>query len=113
MTCDLRRLRLKGFISRKPGTTRYELTPYGRHTIQISGQGRLPEKVLPPHQRGATHPMKAIDLPTEQVQERRPTRLKPGAPDGDLISDGDMDPARCQPPDPFHSVKHAPCEETL
>jgi len=29
MTYDLRRLRLKGLISRKPGTTRYRLTPYG------------------------------------------------------------------------------------
>jgi len=29
MTYDLRRLRLKGIVFRKPGTTRYTLTPYG------------------------------------------------------------------------------------
>ena len=32
MTYDLRRLRLKRFICRKPGTTCYELTSYVRHT---------------------------------------------------------------------------------
>ena len=29
ITCDLRRLRLKGIIARQPRTTRYFMTPYG------------------------------------------------------------------------------------
>jgi hypothetical protein len=33
MTYDLRRLRLKGIISRVPSTNRYLLTPYGRRVV--------------------------------------------------------------------------------
>jgi hypothetical protein len=35
MTYDLRRLRLKGIISRKPHTTKYMLTPYGYRVAQF------------------------------------------------------------------------------
>jgi hypothetical protein len=35
MTYDLRRLRLKGIISRKPNTTKYILTPYGYRVTQF------------------------------------------------------------------------------
>ena len=35
MTYDLRRLRLKGILARQPGTTRYDLTPYGVQAVQF------------------------------------------------------------------------------
>ena len=61
MTCDLRRLRLKGFISRKPGTTRYELTPYGRHTSLFLA--RLYQRVLRPGLAAAVEPPWKTDVP--------------------------------------------------
>jgi hypothetical protein len=35
MTYDLRRLRLKGIISKKPNTTQYFMTPYGYRVTQF------------------------------------------------------------------------------
>jgi len=61
MTCDLRRLRLKGFISRKPGTTRYELTPYGRHPSFFLA--RLYQRVLRPGLAAAVEPPWKTDVP--------------------------------------------------
>ena len=61
MTYDLRRLRLKGFISRKPGTTRYELTPYGRHTSLFLA--RLYQRVLRPGLAAAVEPPWKTDIP--------------------------------------------------
>lgn len=54
MTYDLRRLRLKGFICRKPRTTCYELTPYGRHTSLFLA--RLYQRVLRPGLAAAVEP---------------------------------------------------------
>ena len=61
MTYDLRRLRLKGFISRKPGTTCYELTPYGRHTSLFLA--RLYQRVLRPGLVAAVEPPWKTDIP--------------------------------------------------
>jgi len=67
MTYDLRRLRLKGMIWRKPGTNRYELTPYGRNTSLFLA--RLYQRVLrpglsaaiePPWKLEPPHPLRAI-----------------------------------------------------
>ena len=58
---DLRRLRLKGFISRKPGTTRYELTPDGRHTSLFLA--RLYQRVLRPAMAAAAEPPWKADIP--------------------------------------------------
>jgi hypothetical protein len=61
MTYDLRRLRLKGFISRKEGTTRYELTPYGRNASLFLA--RLYQRVLRPGLAAAVEPPWKVDVP--------------------------------------------------
>jgi hypothetical protein len=61
MTYDLRRLRLKGFIGRKPRTTRYELTPYGRHTSLFLA--RLYQRVLRPALAAAAESPGKTDVP--------------------------------------------------
>ena len=54
MTYDLRRLRLKGLICRKPGTHSYELTPYGRNTSLFLS--RIYQRVLRPGLAAAIEP---------------------------------------------------------
>jgi hypothetical protein len=61
MTYDLRRLRLKGLICRRPGTTRYELTPYGRNTSLFLA--RLYQRVLRPGLAAAVEPPWKVDVP--------------------------------------------------
>jgi hypothetical protein len=61
MTYDLRRLRRKGFIGRQPGTTRYELTPDGRHTSLFLV--RLYQRVLRPGLAAAVQPPWKVDVP--------------------------------------------------
>jgi hypothetical protein len=61
MTYDLRRLRLKGLICRKPGTSRYELTPYGRNTSLFLA--RLYQRVLRPGLAAAVEPPWKVDVP--------------------------------------------------
>lgn len=61
MTYDLRRLRLKGRICRKPGTTRYELTPYGRNTRRFLV--RLYQRVLRPGLSVAVEPRGKVVVP--------------------------------------------------
>jgi hypothetical protein len=61
MTDDLRRLRLKGLIYRKPGSSRYELTPYGRNTSLFLA--RLYQRVLRPGLAAAVEPPWKVDVP--------------------------------------------------
>jgi len=61
MTYDLRRLRLKGLICRKPGTTRYELTPYGRNTSLFLA--RLYQRVFRPGLAAAVEPPCKVEVP--------------------------------------------------
>ncbi|MDH7502686.1 MAG: hypothetical protein QHJ82_08245 [Verrucomicrobiota bacterium] len=61
MTYDLRRLRLKGLICRKPGTSRYELTPYGRSISLFLA--RLYQRVLRPGLAAAAEPPCHVDVP--------------------------------------------------
>jgi hypothetical protein len=61
MTYDLRRLRLKGLICRKPGTSRYELTPYGRNTSLF--RARLDQRVLRPGLAAAVESPWKVDVP--------------------------------------------------
>jgi len=61
MTYDLRRLRLKGFICRKPGTTCYEVTPYGRTTSLFLA--RLYQRVLRPGLAAAAEPPWKVPVP--------------------------------------------------
>jgi hypothetical protein len=61
MTYDLRRLRLKGLICRKPGTSRYELTPYGRNASLFLA--RLYQRVLRPGLTAAVEPPWKVDVP--------------------------------------------------
>ena len=70
MTDDLRRLRRKGFICRKAGTTRYELTPYGRNASLFLA--RLFQRVLRPGLDAAVEPPWKGDGPhplREKLQE--------------------------------------------
>jgi hypothetical protein len=60
MTCDLRRLRRKGLIARQSGSTRYELTPYGRHTSLFLV--RLYQRVLRPGLAAAVEPPWKVDM---------------------------------------------------
>ena len=61
MTYDLRRLRLKGLITRKPGSTCYELTPYGRNMSLFLS--RLYQRVLRPGLSAAVEPPWKVDTP--------------------------------------------------
>jgi len=61
MTYDLRRLRLKGLICRQPGTTRYELTPYGRNTSLFLA--RLYQRVLRPGLAATVEPPWKLEVP--------------------------------------------------
>jgi hypothetical protein len=61
MTYDLRRLRRKGFICRQSGSTRYELTPYGRHPSLFLV--RLYQRVLRPGLAPAVEPPWKVDVP--------------------------------------------------
>ena len=61
MTYDLRRLRLKGLICRKSGTTVYELTPYGRYLSLFLS--RLYQRVLRPGLSAAVEPPWKVDVP--------------------------------------------------
>jgi len=61
MTYDLRRLRLKGLICRKSGTTAYELTPYGRYLSLFLS--RLYQRVLRPGLSAAVEPPWKVDVP--------------------------------------------------
>jgi hypothetical protein len=61
MTYDLRRLRRKGFICRQSGSTRYELTAYGRHTSLFLV--RLYQRVLRPGLAAAVEPPWKVDVP--------------------------------------------------
>jgi len=61
MTYDLRRLRLNGLITRKPGTTCYELTPYGRNMSLFLS--RLYQRVLRAGLSAAVEPPWKVDTP--------------------------------------------------
>ena len=70
MTYDLRRLRRKGFICRQAGSTRYELTPYGRYTSLFLV--RLYQRVLRPGLAAALEPPSKVDVPhplRDKIQE--------------------------------------------
>jgi len=70
MTYDLRRLRRKGFICRQSGSTRYELTPYGRYTSLFLV--RLYQRVLRPGLAAAVEPPWKVDVPhplRDKIQE--------------------------------------------
>jgi hypothetical protein len=63
-TYDLRRLRLKGFIERVPGTHRYQVTPYGRRTATFFS--RLTTRVVVPtltELDGVTRPARRTPTP--------------------------------------------------
>ena len=61
MTYDLRRLRLKGLICRRPGTSRYERTPYGRNTRLFLA--RLYQRVFRPGLAAAVEPPCKVEVP--------------------------------------------------
>lgn len=67
MTYDLRRLRLKGFIYRKPKTNSYELTPFGRNASLFLA--RLYQRVLRPGLAAAIEPPWKVE-PSHPLREK-------------------------------------------
>lgn len=61
MTYDLRRLRLKGIITRRPGTNTYFLTPYGRNTCLFLS--RLYNRVLRPGLAASIESPSKVEMP--------------------------------------------------
>jgi hypothetical protein len=67
MTYDLRRLRLKGLICRKPKTNSYELTPYGRNASLFLA--RVYQRVLRPGLAAAVEPPWNVE-PSHPLREK-------------------------------------------
>jgi len=73
-TYDLRRLRLKGLIIRKPGTTCYELPPSGRNmSVFLS---RLYQRALRPGLSAAVEPCWQVDTPHPLRDKLHPVEVE-------------------------------------
>ncbi len=73
MTCDLRRLRLKGLIYRPPKTNRYFVTPYGWKVARLFS--RLEARAFRPALAMFTANDAVLPFPLRQVLDRVDTQL--------------------------------------